>query len=691
MFEAERCFRTGQIRRAEEILRQIVQRDPAVSKAYELLAYICGNRGRFDECQQLLLRACELPGCSAEALFYLGKAHLQRGEAREAAQCIKRSVDLAGEHFELLHELGVAYAHLDDHKLALDAFQRAELKNGRSPVLLFNLGNSLCGLQRYRDALRYYERALDLDAQLAGAWASRGNTLTATGRGAQALESYARALALKPDDATTWMDQALTLMSLRRHADALASFEEVARLAPDTDYLRGYVLQMRMHVCQWEHWELLAQDLIDRVDAGERAAVPFSLMAIPAPRSTLLRSARTFAQDHCPAHGGASFERPEADRRIRVAYVSADFCNHATAQLMVRLFECHDRSRFEWFAFSLGTSADQMTERVASAFDHFTDVSDRTDEEVAMLMRSQGIDIAIDLHGFTQGYRTNIFARRAAPVQVNFLGFPGTMGCEYIDYIIADPTLVTPDDYADYAEKVVLMPDSYQPNDNTKAIGSPAPSRESLGLAPGAFVFACFNSNYKITPDVFDVWMRLLVSVPHGILWLLKGNEQAKASLEAQARLRGVDPSRIVWAQPMALPQHLARHVHADLFLDTFHYGAHTTCSDALWAGLPVLTMAGPTFASRVCASLLNAVGLPELVTHGVSEYEEAAKALAASPHRLSELRHRLQPRTDRCDLPLFDTPRFARHIEAAYVAMADRWRRGLPPDHITVSDSAGT
>lgn len=680
--EAERLFRTGQVRRAEEILRQVVQRDPTASKAYELLAYLCGNAGRFDECREFLLRACELPGCSAEALFYLGKSHLQRGEAAEAAAAIQRAVDLAGEHFELLHELGVAFAHAGEHQRAIGAFQRAEGKNGRSPVLLFNIGNSLCELQRMREALAYYERALQLEPRLAAAWATRGQVLTALGRGADALQSYARALALEPGDVATWMDQALTLMSLRRHAQALASFEEVARLAPERDYVRGYILQMRMHVCRWDDWERSTQDLIDRVDAGERAAVPFSLMATPAPASTLLRSARTFAQDHCPARGDVAFEKPAAGRKIRVAYVSADFRNHATAQLMVRLFECHDRSRFEWFAYSLANSRDAMTDRVAAAFDHFTDVSERTDEEVALLMRSAGIDIAIDLQGFTQGYRTNIFARRAAPVQVNYLGFPGSMGCPYIDYLIADATLVTAADHAHYAEKVVTLPGSYQPNDNTKAIGSPVAGRESLQLPPDAFVFACFNNNYKITPDVFDVWMRLLVAVPGSVLWLIKSNEQAKAALEAEARVRGVDANRIVWAEAVPLPEHLARHAHADLFLDTFHYGAHTTCSDALWAGLPVLAMAGPTFASRVSASLLRAAGLPELVTHSAGEYEELARALAASPPRLAELRSRLQ---EPARLALFDTPRFARNIEAAYVAMAERWRQGLAPDHITV------
>ena len=687
--EAERFFRSGQVDRAAQMLRQIVKRDPTVPRAYELLAYICGNRGEFDECQQLLQRASELPGCSAEAIFYLGKAHLQRGQAHEAVECIQRSIAMAGEHFELLHELGVAYGHANAHQLALDAFQRAERKNARSPVLLANLGNCLCEFQRYREALEYYERALHLDPRPAGTWASRGNTLAALGRVPESLESYARALALDPDDAQTWMDQALALMSVRRHADALASFEQVARLAPDQDYLRGFILQQSMHICRWDNWEASTRDLIARVDAGERAAVPFSLMATPAPRSTLLRSARTFAQDRCPPRGGAIFERPEANRKIRVAYVSGDFHNHATAHLMVRLFECQDRDGFEWFAFSLGKTSDGMSERIASAFDHFTDVSDRSDEEVAAMIRSAGIDIAVDLKGFTQGYRTNIFALRPAPIQVNFLGFPGSMGCDYIDYIIADATLIPPCEYADYAEKAVILPHSYQPNDNAKAIGTPAPSRESLGLPPGAFVFACFNNSYKITPDVFDIWMRLLVSVPGSILWLIKSNEEAKVSLQAEARSRGVDASRIVWADPMPLPQHLARHVHADLFLDTIHYGAHTTCSDALWAGLPALTVEGQTFASRVSASLLKAAGLPELVTHSLGEYEEAARALATASGRLQELRARLQPPEKRPGLALFDTPLFARHLEAAYVAMAERWRRGLAPDHITVADSA--
>jgi predicted O-linked N-acetylglucosamine transferase (SPINDLY family) len=302
------------------------------------------------------------------------------------------------------------------------------------------------------------------------------------------------------------------------------------------------------------------------------------------------------------------------------------------------------------------------------------------------MARDAGIDIAVDLNGFTEGARPDIFARRAAPVQVNYLGYPGTMGCDYMDYIVADATLIPPGDYDCYSEKVVVLPGSYQANDNTKRISEAVTTRARMGLPPDGFVFACFNSNYKITPDVFDVWMRLLRNVPGSVLWLLQGNADAQRAIEAEARQRGIDPERIVWAQRMPLAEHLARHAHADLFLDTFHYNAHTTGGDALWSGLPVLTLAGPTFASRVCASLLGAVGLPELVTHSVEAYEALATTLATSPQRLAELRGRLQ--ANRKTMPLFDSTQFARRIEAAYEAMWDRHQRGLAPDHIRIGDT---
>jgi len=691
MAQAERHFRAGQAALAEDLLRKVIARDPRVAKAYELLAYICGNRQDLAACEEFLEKAAALPQCSPEALFYLGRAQLQRGRAREAVESFGRAMKLAGEFFEGLHELGVAHSALGAHEPALQAFRRAERLHPRSRELQSNLADTLAALQQFGPALQHYDRALALDPKFDQAWANRGTVLTELGRHSEALESYERALVLAPEDVPSRMNRAATLTVLKRHAEALACFDEVARLAPDTDYLRSQRLHAAMFLCRWDGWAQQVDDIVARVDAGEKAAIPFELTALPASAATLLKCARNYAQDKHPlrAPGAAAGAVPrDPARKLRVGYFSTDFREHPVSLLIARMLECHDRDRFEWFGFALGRSArDETGARIAAAFDHFSHVADLSDEAIAAMARDAGIDIAVDLNGFTEGGRTDIFAWRAAPVQVNYLGYPGTMGCDYMDYIVADATLIPSGKYDCYAEKVVVLPDSYQPNDNTKRIAEALTTREEVGLPPDGFVFACFNNTFKMTPDVFDVWMRLLRSVPGSVLWLFQGNADARRAIEAEARQRGVEPERFVWAPRMPqLAEHLARHAHADLFLDTFHFNAHTTASDALWSGLPVLTLAGATFASRVGASLLGAVGLPELVTHSVDEYEALALSLATSPQRLAELRGRLQ--ANRKIMPLFDSALYARRMEAAYEAMWDRHRRGLAPDHIRIGDA---
>ena len=325
-----------------------------------------------------------------------------------------------------------------------------------------------------------------------------------------------------------------------------------------------------------------------------------------------------------------------------------------------------------------------MRQRLASAFDRFIDTRDRSDREVALLARELGIDIAVDLKGFTQEGRTPIFAHGAAPIQVSYLGYPGTMGADYIDYLIADPTLIPAAHRADYAEKVVYLPDCYQPNDTRRRISDRIFTRAELGLPENAFVFCCFNNNYKITPGVFDSWMRILKAVPGSVLWLFEGNAAAASNLRQEAGRRGVEAARLVFAPLMELSGHLSRHRQADLFLDTLPYNAHTTASDALWAGLPVLTRIGETFAGRVAASLLNAIGLPELIVDSTAAYESQAIALALTPGALDAIRRKLA--ANRFATPLFDIASYTRHLEAAYAAMHERYRAGLPPDHIHVA-----
>jgi predicted O-linked N-acetylglucosamine transferase (SPINDLY family) len=683
--QAERHFRSGQLQPAEALLRQVIDREP-VARACELLAYIRGNQGQFEACEALLAKAVALPGSAPEVLFYLGRVQLQRGRAREAVDSFTHCIERAGEHFESLHELGVAYGALGDDEQALAAFQRAERKNPRSPEVQANMGDCLVALQHFAEALNRYDRALALDARQARAWSGRGDALARLQRRQEALDSYGRALALAPADSTSWMALATTLMLMAHYAEALAACEKVARLAPDTDYLHGTWLLASMYMGRWDGWAQRVEETVTRVDAGRKAAPPFSLVATPAGPATLLRSARTYAQDQFPPQPPVEFKPREPGRKLRVGYFSNDFRHHATSQLMARLFECHDRAGFEWFGFAIGQHApDAMSARIAAGFDHFEQVGERHDAQIAARARELEIDIAIDLNGHTEGSRPNIFAHRAAPLQVNYLGFPGTMGCDYIDYIVADATLIPPDHYPHYTEKVVVLPGSYQVNDDTKRIGDDPGSRESHGLPPQGFVFASFNNLYKLTPPLFDVWMRILQKVPGSVLWLLEGNAGAQANLMNEVRARGVDPGRIVWAPRMELAGHLARHAHADLFLDSFYCNAHTTCSDALWAGLPLLTLAGETFASRVSASLLHAVGLPELVTSSTAEYEASALMLATSPAALADLRARLW--AHRATMPLFDTVLFARRIETAYAAMWARHREDLAPDHLTVVD----
>lgn len=685
---AEQLLRAGQTAQAEAMLRQAVDRDPRNARALELLAYLCGNRQDLAACEDFLRRAAALPACTPEALFYLGRVQAQRGRSREAVASFGRSLKLAGPYFEGLHELGVAHGSLAEHDKALDAFRRAERLNPRSAELESNLAHTLIALHGFGVAVQHFDRALALDPRRVNDWTDRGAALTELGRGAEALESYRRALALAPEDVPAWMNQATTLTLLKRPAEALSSYDQVARLAPQWDYLAGHRLHAAMAVCRWADWAQQVELAVARVDAGEKAATPFTLMPVPGSAATLLRCARTYAEDHCPPQPAAAMAASKAPRdpagRLRVGYFSSDFRNHPMSQLIARVLECHDRERFETFGFALGSHPlDAVGARVAAALEHFGNVAERSDAEIATLARAAGIDIAVDLNGFSEGGRPNIFAGRAAPVQVNYLGFPGSMGCGYMDYILADATVIPEQDFAHYAEKVAWLPDSYFPNDDGKAIGNAPGSRAESGLPSDAVVFACFNSNHKITPDVFDVWMRLLRQVPGSVLWLLKSNEDAQGALAAEASLRGVDPQRIVWAARLPLADHLARYRHADLFLDTFHYNAHTTCCDALWGGLPVLTLAGETFPSRVGASLLAAVGLPELVTHDVAGYERLALELALSPDRLHALGQRLQQQ--RTCSPLFDSGRFARGLESAFDAMWQRHSTGLAPDHLRI------
>jgi predicted O-linked N-acetylglucosamine transferase (SPINDLY family) len=408
-------------------------------------------------------------------------------------------------------------------------------------------------------------------------------------------------------------------------------------------------------------------------------------VAIPSTSAEQLQCARTWAENNFRLQSSPVWrgERYTHDR-IRIGYLSADFHQHATSQLMAGVFEHHDRTRFEVTAISVGPNdGSDMRRRIEAAFERFVDAKPQSDTQIAELVRALEVDILVDLKGYTQDARTGILAMRPAPIQVNYLGFPGTIGAGFIDYIVADRNVIPEHDYDCYVEKIAWLPESYQANDRDRAIADLMPVRAEHGLPDDAFVFCCFNDNYKITPDVFSSWMRILAAVENSVLWLFEDNPTAADNLRREAQARGVAPRRLVFAQRLPTSAHLARHRCADLFLDTVPYGAHTTASDALWTGLPVVTCLGETFAARVGASLLNAIRLPALITTTPAAYEQLAIELANDPARLAALRAKLA--RDRLTTPLYDTEQYTRDLETAYAAMMERHMAGLPPDHVRV------
>ena len=623
------------------------------------------------------------------ALYNCGVALQRLKRYDEAIANYDAALVIMPRFTQALTNRGAALHDLHRHDEALTSLDQALAIQPSHVEALYNRGLALQHLQRYRDAINSYDRALALRPDLAEALNNRGQSLQSLQRYDEARASYDQALAQRPDFAEALFNRGAALSAMGRHEDAGRDIERALTLSSDLPYAAGALLHARMYACDWRTYEKESVELLAKVRAGNRAAEPLTILNICDSAALQLACARTYADDRFPA-AAARLWRGEryAHDRIRIAYLSADFHDHAVMHLMAGLFERHDRARFDIVAISFGPDPQtEMRVRLKAAFDRFIDVRHLRDDEIAKLLHDLEIDIAVDLKGFTDDARTGIFALRPAPIQVNYLGYPGTMGARYIDYIIADPIVIPHDQRDAYAENVVYLPHCYQVNDAKRTIAERTPTRSEAELPEAGFVFCSFNNNCKITPMMFDVWMRLLRNIDGSVLWLFEGNCAAPTNLRREAVNRGVGPERLVFAPKVPLADHLARHRLADLSLDTQPWNAHTTASDALWAGVPVLTCIGTTFAGRVAASLLDAIGLTELVTRTLSEYEALALQLAREPSLLAGIRQKLCDNRD--IFPLFNTDRSRRHIEAAYIEMWARQRRGESPSSFAIAPLA--
>ena len=678
-------FEQGNLDAAEQMLSRVLQMHAKNFDALHILGVIKGIRNEQQEAIRLFKKAIAINANHNFVQFNLAKALSEVGKDEESMPHHKKAVQLAPGHVEAWLNYGVSLSNLRRFEEALLCYEKVFSINPQYVQAWSNYGVALYKLARYEEALEAYDKALALAPEHVEAWLNSGAAFDKLERYEAAVGAYERALSLNPNLAETWFNYGISLRQLERDVDALAAYERALSINPELDQLYGNWLLCKMWLSDWSKLDQVEATLCSLMDAGRQVAEPSVLLIASDDPLLLKRYAELYASNSYPeCRNKLAWPLPAPERRIKIGYFSADMHNHATAYLMAELFEKHDRSRFEIIAFSYGAHAeDAMRARLVAAMDQFIDVRTKTDEEIAALSRSLEIDIAVDLKGYTKDGRMGIFARGAAPVQVSYLGYPGTVGAAYMDYIVADATLIPHDMARHYCEKIVRMPHSYQVNDRLRVVAEREFSRQELGLPEQGFVFACFNNNYKLAPESFDIWMRLLHRIPGSVLWMLQSNLPAAGNLRAEAQRRGIAAERLVFAPRMEAALHLARHRQADLFLDTFNYNAHTTTSDALWSGLPVLTRLGHTFPSRVAASLLNAAGLPELITGSNEEYEALALQLATDTEMLAGYKRRLQ--ANRLSCPLFDSDLFTRHLEAAYQTMQQRRLSGLPPDHIDV------
>ena len=651
--------------KAEAAFRQALDLDPGHLEARFALANHFRTHGALPDAEAAYRQARDLAPDDARVHFNLGLTRLKLDRPREAMQALEKALSLAPDLVDAHLEIGNALAMLGDQEGAEARYRRVLASQPQHVLALSNLGRALAARRRFEEAVPLLLRAAALPDADAVTFAACGEVLVRIQQTSEGEKMLRRALALDPE-----------------HGDARAAL--------------AMVLQWQ---CRWDELDEIRPGLIEfslaEARAGRRSPVAphtgLSQYLTPAQEKLISESwsraqtaaMRLSATDAPFVHG------PRGREKIRLGYFSNDFKSQATAHLIAGLFERHDRGRFEVYAYSFGEDdASTWRRRIEAASDMFVDVSEEAYGETAARMHRDEVDILLDFKGFTAESRPQVYALKPAPIQVNYLGYPGTIGADYMDYLVADEIVIPPDERVHYTEKVVYLPESYQANDDRQEIGDWPATRADAGLPERGIVFSCFNETYKIDRTVFELWMRILARVPGSVLWLRDHNEQLRANLREAAEAAGVSEQRLLFAETLPKEQHLARCRLADLFLDSYALTAHTTATDSLWAGVPVITCPRNTFATRVGQSLLENLELPELVVPDLDAYEELAVRLATSPGELAALREKLAGKLKTA--PLFDTGRLTRHLEAAFTGMWERYRDGRPPESFRVGALPG-
>jgi predicted O-linked N-acetylglucosamine transferase (SPINDLY family) len=686
-------FQAGRPDKAEKLARAVLAVEPRNADLLQFVATLCQSQEKFADAVALCAKAVAIAPHAAGAHYNLGTALMKQGQTEKAIASFEKALALAPASYDVLNNLALALTTADRASEAEAMAKRAIAMDAREPLAHNTLGLVLYKQMRLLEAVECFKAALARGYPEPGSVLDKlGLALFGVGRLKAGIESLREALVHKPKALDIMVRLGNAQILAAQHLDAARTFDAAMRLAPrDPAPVAGLIFS-RLHASAWtEHGRLVAK-AEKLLGNPSQELEPFSVLSFSDDPAVHLRCSKSHAANFASRARKLQGERvPDIEdrsrRRIRIAYLSSDFKVHATMLLAAGLFEHHDRKRFETYAIAWAPDQSSMRRRAEAAFHEFIDVTTVPDAAVGELIREHGIDIAIDLNGYASKPRPAILVDRPAPIQVAYLGYPGTMGAQWIDYVIADRFVAPPEVSQYYSEKLVYLPGSYQINDDKRDAAGPAPERSQVGLPAHGFVFTSFNANNKITPDMFAIWMRLLKQTPGSVLWLLDHGELVRTNLRREAEAAGVDGQRLVFAPRLSMGEHASRLQCADLFLDTLPYNAHTTASDALWAGVPIVTCPGRSFQARVAGSLLHAVGLPEMIATSLADYEGIALRLAHDRDAYAAIRAKAA--ANRLTTPLFATERFTRNLEAAFEAMWLRWCQGLPPAPIDVSTNA--
>ena len=641
--------------------------------AYNNVGTCLTRMRRLPEAARAYQQAATCAEPASDAWANLGNVQFELGELSAAHESYSEYLKHNPKKLEVLLRRATILVHLSRAHEAKSDFEASLQLDPHNSDALCGLGTCCLELKDLPSAINYFTQVIQLKSDLSAPVLGRGLAYFPSGQHAQARADFDKAIDIDPDHAHAYMNRGHLRVMNRDFEGAVKDYEKIADRPDTPNFVEGDLIVAKMQTCNWEGLSDLTKKIEDRLREGRPVATPFALLSFSNKADVQKKCSEVVSAIKFPQRTDIDdVERYTGHTKIRVGYFSADYCDHATMHLMGGLFEMHDKSRFETFAFSFGPQkTDQQRIRAELAFDHFIDASLLSDKAVSLIARHLEIDIAIDLKGYTTHSRPGIFAYRAAPIQVNFLGFPGTMGAPYIDYLIADRTIIPTGLEDHYSESVLAIDGCYQVNDSKRMRPIRQFTRAELNLPEDAFVFCSFNNNFKITPEMFDLWCKLLRQVPDSVLWMLADNPAAQKNLMAEAKKRGVEPSRLIFASRMSNQDHLARHAAADLLLDTFPCNAHTTASDALFMGVPLVTLMGETFASRVAASILKAAGHPELVAQSMSEYETIALRLARNPEQCRALKASLLETVPKSQL--YDTARFTKDYEAILESLMKR------------------